>query len=171
MANEKKAFVEGSTVNVWKKTGVRRLKYGVQTSERPGGDFPDIETNEALTVVKKLGSGKAVCRRQNGQEIIVHKNHIDKDAKYYAVRLAEAAKEAAESAGGSANPEPESAGPNEKIPSTPQERLQAAHEAMDRARLEYDEALKQIEEVEAELSSQDLPEVNEDEIDSMKKVG
>ena len=163
--NEKKTtFVEGGTVNVWKKTGVRRLKYGVQTSERTGGDFPDIEESEELKVVKKLGSGKAVCVRPNGQEIIVHKNHVDKDAKYYTQRLAAAA-EGGEGKGAEAEP----SAPNEKS-QTPQEKLHAAQELMNRARQEYDEALKQIEEVEAELSSQDLIEVHEEEQEE-KKAG
>ncbi len=150
--NEKKTtFVEGGTVNVWKKTGVRRLKYGVQTSERTGGDFPDIDESEELKVVKKLGSGKAVCIRPNGQEIIVHKNHVDKDAKYYAPRLAAAAEADAKNEAASEKGQ------------TPQEKLHAAQDLMNKARREYDEALKQIEEVEAELSSQDLLEVTEEE--------
>lgn len=82
----KKQFVVGKTVNVWKTTGVRNLKGGPCTSERTGGDYEDIEPTEELMVLKKFGSTRALVRRENGDEVTMHINHINPSSTYYAAR-------------------------------------------------------------------------------------
>ena len=76
----------GKHVRVWKTTGVRLLSRGPQTSERVGGDFPDVEPDEDLLVLRKDGSQYAYVRRASGEEIRIHLNHINPTSSYYADR-------------------------------------------------------------------------------------
>jgi hypothetical protein len=148
------AFVVGETVRVWKPTGVRKLKYGFQTSERIGGDKPDITPDEDLVVVERFGAGKALCKRRNGDQVIVHRNHIDPQAKYYA------AKAQRQGAGGGGRGQQQG---RQERPASPQERLQHAREEMERAKNEFEAAMQEVEEVAEELGSQDLPVIEEEE--------
>ena len=91
--NTKVSFTDGGTVFVWKKTGVMNGKSGIQTSERTGLDYPDIEPDEPLKVVQRFGSTKALCRRgkparkgQPDMEVLVHINHVNAKSQYYAAR-------------------------------------------------------------------------------------
>lgn len=84
-------FTVGSTIHVWKPTGVRLLRAGVCTSERCGGEYADIETSEDLVVVEKVGSQRAKVRREDGELVIIHSNHVNQTSKYYAGRDAKKA--------------------------------------------------------------------------------
>ena len=88
MANQgnTKGFIENSTVRVFKDTGVRDMKNGISTSERTGGDYPDITSDEDLLVLKKFGSTRALVRRENGQEVNIHINHVTPASTYYSQR-------------------------------------------------------------------------------------
>lgn len=159
---ERTQFVEGGVVHVWKPTGVRKLKYGIQTSERTGGEFPDVRPEEALEVIERLSSGKALCRRpdregQADEKIIVHINHINRDSKYYSDRKGRSQQgtRSATSTG--------MGGERGRVqPPTPQERLQSARDLMEQARQEHDAALKEMEAVAEEMSG-DLPYIDDEE--------
>lgn len=89
---EKAKFEEGKVVRVWKTTGCRELRGGPSTSERIDGEYPNISTDEDLTVTKRIGSTRAIVRRSkpgNGPvDIAIHINHIDGKSNYYALKAA-----------------------------------------------------------------------------------
>lgn len=86
----KVTFNVGSIVHVWEPKGCRELKGGASSSERLGGEYPDIDTTEDLKVIKKLGSTRAIVERSHedckGMQISMHLNHINADSSYYALR-------------------------------------------------------------------------------------
>ena len=151
-------FNEGEEIRVWKPTGVRNLKYGAQTSERTGGDYPDISPDEPLLVIKRFGSGKAICRRPSGDELIVHANHVNPDSRYYTTRKTMGQGQGQQ--GGRQGGGRRSVPPAGDI--SPQERLRLAEERLRDAQAEAEAALNEVVDVAEELS-QDLPGVEEGE--------
>jgi hypothetical protein len=79
-------FAVGSVVHVFEPKGCRTLSKGICSSERLGGEYPDVLPTEDLLVVKTAGSNQALCRRPSGQEVLIHINHINAEADYYALR-------------------------------------------------------------------------------------
>jgi hypothetical protein len=75
-------FTVGAVVHVWTTKGCTDLSTGPSSSERTGGNYPDITPSEDLLVLKCFGKGSALCQRPNGQVIRVHHNHINEAAKY-----------------------------------------------------------------------------------------
>lgn len=126
----------GETLHVWKLTGVRNLKDGPQTSEKIGGEFPDVSPDEPLVVVKRYG-GKLLCRRGDGSEILVHRNHVNPNAKYYATRKG--------TGQGGQQGSPGQGGQQIEQQMDPQARLQHARQKLEEANREYDRVRQMIE--------------------------
>lgn len=93
MSNNVTKFEVGKTVFVFKRTGVCDSRDGgtCRTSEKVGLEYPDIEPTEPLIVKAKHGSVRATVIREGRKgypdyEVVIHKNHINKNADYYAGR-------------------------------------------------------------------------------------
>ncbi len=93
MSNNTTKFEVGKHVFVFKTTGVTDGRDGgtCRTSEKIGREYPDIEPTEPLLVKAKHGSVRATVVREGRKgypdhEVVIHKNHINKNADYYAGR-------------------------------------------------------------------------------------
>jgi hypothetical protein len=143
-------FVVGETVRVWKLTGVRDLKMGASTSERPGGDYADITPDEPLTVIETHGA-RAVCQRPDGQEVWVHINHIWKGSKYYQSK--------GRQTGGREQGRGQQAQGSQRRSAAQPSPQGTVKQKLERARAAYETALSEL-----ESASEDLPMVlDEDE--------
>lgn len=148
-------FVVGETVNVWKLTGVRDLKMGPSTSERPGGDYPDIDVDEPLKVVETRGA-KALVKREDGQKVWIHINHIWKESKYYEQRGQ--GRGQGQEQGQQARGERQQSQQRQQMPSR-----ETVKQKLENARIAYEEALSEL-----ESASEDLPFVTENgEVEAM----
>lgn len=88
------SFTKNQTVSVWEPKGCRELRGGPSSSEKRGGEYEDLLPEEQLVVLQPMGS-RALCRRPNGQTLLVHKNHVDPNQSYSAARIAKRAKKEA----------------------------------------------------------------------------
>jgi hypothetical protein len=75
-------FVVGQTVNVFERKGLRALKSGIASSERPGGEYPDLMPDEPLLVLKVYGQTRADVQREDGTIFRIHRNHVVSSATY-----------------------------------------------------------------------------------------